>query len=326
MAAKQIREWDVAVVGGAYTDYLIQGPCLPRPGQTVVGKSFLASAGGKGANQAVAAARLHARTALIGRIGDDERGEMLLEQLEIEGVSTRHLIRDDTAPTGVALVVVDEHGQKQIVTAPGANHLLSIEDIESAAPTIAASFVLLAQLEVPLECVLAAVRMAREAGARVVLDPSPSTDLPDELLASVDVLRVNGDDAERLTGIPVHDRDSARSAAKMLLARRVGAVALEAGDPGNLLVWQEGECWLPKLAVKTVDATGAGDAFSAALAVAMAEGHTLTEAGPFANAAAAHATTALGAQTAMPRRRELYGLLARSTKDQTTMYHPREAH
>jgi ribokinase len=230
---KRAREWDVVVVGGANTDYLIQGPSLPRPGQTLVGRELLISTGGKGANQAVAAARLRARTALVSRLGDDDRGEAILGRLEAEGVATKHVVQDDETPTGAALIMVGDEGQKQILTSPGANHRLSIEDVESAGQTIALSFVLLAQLEVPLECVMAAAKIAREAGARVVLDPSPPIALPDELLAYVDVMRLDAGAAERLTGIPVSDRDSARSAAKALLSRRVGASRSKRATPGT---------------------------------------------------------------------------------------------
>jgi ribokinase len=309
--ARRVKEWDVLVVGGISTDYLVHGSRLPRPGQIVEGRLFQVSAGGKGATQAVAAARLGARSALIGRLGDDERGEVLLEHLEAESVGTRLVDRDPDAPTGVSLIVVDEEGQKQIATSPGANRTMTLEDIEQGAESIQSASVLLAQLEVPIECVHLAAMIAREAGVRTVLDPSPARPLSDELLSLIDVLRLDPPEAELLTGIPVVDRDSARAAAKMLLVRRVGAIAVETGEPGTLLVWPGGEQWLPAIPVKKVDATGSGDAFSAALAVAMSEGHTLTEAGPFASAAAAHASMALGAQTGLPTRHELYALMAR---------------
>jgi ribokinase len=311
---KQMREWDVVVVGGIRTDFLIQGSILPRSGQILEGRSFLSSAGGKGATQAVAAARLGARTTLIGRLGDDERGESLLEVLEMEGVGARQVMHDPDTPTGAALIMVDDDGQRQILTAPGANHALTIEQVEDSAPSIQASFVLSAQLEVPVDCVLAAAMIARESGTRVILDPSPPRPLSDELLALIDVIRVDAVDAECLTGVLVTDRDSARTAAKVLLDRKVGAVAMDTAEPGTLLVWPGGEQWLPALPVKHVDLTGAGDAFSAALAVAMAEGQTLTEAGPFASTAAAYASTGLGSQSALPTRHELFALLAKTRR------------
>jgi ribokinase len=320
---KRLIEWDVVVVGGAATDYLIRSSVLPALGQTVVGGNFISSTGGKGANQAVAAARLRARTAFVGRIGNDDRGDEILERLEAERVSSRYVVIDEDAPSGATLIAVDDEGHKQIVTAPGANYNLSIRDIENAAPFIQSSLVLLVQLEVPLECVLFAVRLASEASVKVILDPSPARPLDNELLDMVDVIRPNALEAEFLTGIQVSDRDSARAAAKALIGRGVGAVSLEAGSPGNLLVWPGGEQWLPKISVHSVDASGAGDAFAGALAAAVAEGQTLTEAGPFANAAAACTTTRLGAQAALPRRPELFALLSRLSRESTGSLHAR---
>jgi ribokinase len=303
-------EHDV-VVGGANWDYLVRGPKLPTAGETVRGEVFLEGAGGKGANQAVAAARLGARVALVARVGTDGRGEALVARLADEGVDTRFVVRDPEAPTGVALVLVDDAGEKQILTAPGANSRLSAADVHAAAGTIATSRGLLTQLEVPLETVAAAVQLGHEAGARVVLDPAPAARLSDDLLRLVGAIKPNAKEAETLTGVRVGDRASARRAAEALLGRGVEIVAVQAGDEGNLLVWRDGERWLPKLPVESVDATGAGDAFAAALGVALAADRPLTEAGPFANAAAALATTGLGAQGSLPRREAVLELLAR---------------
>lgn len=308
-------EWDVVVVGGAGTDYLVRTPTLPAPGQLIVGGPFTPSTAGRGANQAVAAARLTARTAFVGRIGNDDRGDEVLVRLEHEGVSTRYVVIDDEAPSGASLIMVDDEGRKQTVIASGANQNLSIADIENALQFIQSSLVLVAQLEVPIECVTFAVRAAHDSGLKVILDPSPAQDLDDQLLSLIDIIRPNACEAERMTGISVTDRQSARAAAKSLLARGVGAVALEVGAPGNLLVWPGGEQWLPTIATKPFDAEGASDAFVGALAAAVAEGQTLTEAGPFASAAAACTTARLGAQPGLPRREELFALLARMTRD-----------
>jgi ribokinase len=304
-------EWDIVVVGGANFDYLARGSKLPKPGETVPGDVFDDAPGGKGANQAVAAARLGARVAFVGRVGTDEQGEAILARLSEEGIDTRHVVRDAHSRTGVALVMVNQQGQKQILTAPGANRQLTITDILAAAQTLAAARVLLTQLEVPLECVMAAVRLAHAAGVKVVLDPAPPIALPDEFLPLVDVVKPNTAEAEALTGIRVQDRDAARRAARQLLNRGVGAVAVQAGEAGDLLVWPEGECWLPRIAVESVDATGAGDAFAAALAVALAEGRAWSEAGALASASAALATTVIGAQAGLPRRQAAEALLAR---------------
>jgi ribokinase len=308
----RVVEWDVVVVGGANTDYLVRGPELPAPGQTVEGDEFQVGPGGKGANQAVAVARLGARVAFVARMGDDAWGEELLAQLAGEGVDVRHVLRGPGAPTGVALIMVDRNGRKQILTAPGANRHLTVADVE-AATAIREARVVLSQLEVPLETVAAALRLAREAGAKVVLDPAPAIPLPDEVLRLVDLVRANSSEAEVLTGVKVRDRASARQAAEQLLKREAGAAVVQAGDEGNLLVWPGGECWTANVPVEAVDATGAGDAHAAALAVMLAEGRPLEEAGPFANAAAALATTKVGAQAGLPRRDAVLKLLAGTT-------------
>lgn len=299
-----IVEWDVVVVGGINSDYLVRGPELPQRGSSLDGHTFAAAPGGKGANAAVAAARLGARTAIIGRVGHDERGRTLLASLVDEGVHAVAAGVDERAPTGAAVIQVDESGQKQVLAALGANLRLRVEDIHEAAGLIRTTRVLLAQLEVPVECVAAAVRLARQAGVRIVLDPAPPRLLPDDLIATVHIVRGNAVEIEALTGVRVRDRSSAADGARALLARGVEAVIVGTSG-GNLLAWRAGEEWLPELPVKQVDSTGAGDAFSAALAVALAEGQPLVDAGRFASGAAALATTALGAQAGLPRRREL---------------------
>jgi ribokinase len=187
-----------------------------------------------------------------------------------------------------------------------------VDDVRGAAAAIRAARVLLVQLEAPLECVLEAARIAREAGAPIVLDPAPAIPLPDELLRLVSVVRPNAREAGVLTGVEVRDVATAREAAWSLLARGVGAIVVQAGEEGNLLVDREGELFLPELAVHTVDSTGAGDALAAALATLIAEGRPLSVAARFANAAAAHATTVLGAQAGLPRRSDVEALLARA--------------
>ncbi|HLA75414.1 MAG TPA: ribokinase [Gammaproteobacteria bacterium] len=302
-------EWDIVVIGGANTDYVIRGPRLPAPSETVRGETFRQAPGGKGANQALAAARLGARSALVARLGRDDRAHEIVTRLERERVNTHHLTHDHAAPTGIALIMVDRHGEKQILTLPGANYQFNLDDVYAAAGMISSCRVLIMQLEVPLKCLMAAAHIAREAGVMIVLNPSPPIALPDELLRLTDVIRINAREATVLTGEQVHDRDSARRAAELLLERGVGAVAIQAGQDGNLILWPHHEAWLPKLPVSTVDTTGAGAAFSAALAVALAEGRSLEEAGPFANAAAALATTKLGAQAGLPQRRAVQALM-----------------
>ena len=303
--------YDVVVVGKANVDYLVRGPRLPAPGQSVNGDAFQEAAGGKGANQAVGAARLGARVALVARLGRDPRGDAVLAALQDEGVETRFVSRDADAPTGVALCQVAASGEKQILSAAGANACLTAECVRAAAPALRDARVVLCQLGVPLPAVEEAVRIARGARALVMLDPGPPAPLPDALVAQLDLIRPNTSEAQILTGLPVRDQATARAAAKELLRRGAKAAAVQAGDEGDVLISREQDLWLPRFVVDRLDATGAGDAFASALAVCLAEGKPLEEAGPFASAAAALATTVLGAQASLPRREAVLRLLAR---------------
>jgi ribokinase len=207
---------------------------------------------------------------------------------------------------------VGASGEKQILSAAGANARLTAAFVRDAADLLRSARVVLCQLGVPLEAVMEAVRIGRAAGARVVLDPGPPAPLPDELIACLDLIRPNTSEAQVLTGIRVCDRDSARAAARDLLRRGARAAAVQAGEQGDVLLWEGGELWLPRFEVERVDATGAGDAFASALAVRLAEGAPLPEAGRFASAAAALATTVLGAQASLPRRNAVLALLRQS--------------
>jgi ribokinase len=301
----------IVVVGGANTDFLVRGPRLPAPGETVAGELFREGPGGKGANQAVGAARLGAGVAFVGKLGTDARGDGLYAALVREEVEVRHVSRDIEHPSGVALVLVDRGGEKQIMTAPGANLYLSEADVDAAREIIALAKVVVTGLEVPLPAVSAALRLGKAAGARTILDPAPAAPLTEELLRLVDVIRPNAAEAEASTSVKVHDVASAARCARVLLARGVGAAIVHAGEEGNLVVTREEQHLLPHFHVDSVDATGAGDAFIAGLAVGLAEGRSLLDAASFGMAAAAFSTTRVGAQAAMPRRSDLEPLLAR---------------
>jgi ribokinase len=301
--------WDVVVIGGANWDFLARGPKLPKAGETVPGDEFQEAPGGKGANQAVAAARLGARVAFVGRVGVDQRGEQVLSRLADEGVHAQYVTRDSMQPTGSAIVMVDWSGEKQILTAPGANRWLTPLEVEQAAPAIQSARLLLIQLEIPIDSVHRALQLAHVSGTLVVLDPAPPQALSDDLLSLVGTIRANAGEAELLTGIPVHDRASARRAADELIKRGVKQAVLQAGPDGNLAVSNGDEFWLPRVHVPAVDSTGAGDAFAAALAVMIGEGKSLQEASRFANAAAALKTTVLGAQAGLPRRDTVRAML-----------------
>jgi ribokinase len=298
----------MVVVGSANTDYTVRGKHLPKPGETALGEQFHIDQGGKGANQAVAAARLGAQVALIARIGSDDRGDAMLRQLRDEGVHTQDIVRDDDTPTGTAVIHVEESGEKQIFMAPGANGRLTAEDVRKAAVWQNAKIVMM-QLEISIEAVREAIRLGHEAGAKIILDPAPGMKLPDDLLRRITLIKPNSREAEKLTGIKTTHRASARRAAKILLEQGVQAVAVQAGDEGDLLVWQDGEVWLPRLDVKSVDATGAGDAFAAGMAVALAEGRSWQDAGHFASATAALTTTKIGAQSTLPQRAQVDELM-----------------
>jgi ribokinase len=306
---------DVLVVGGANFDYLIKARALPKAGETVVGESFHEAPGGKGANQAIGAARLGARTAFIGRVGDDDRGRRALATLRDEHVAIEHCVVDREAATGVALIAVDEHGEKMIVTSPGANVRLTPADLEAAAAWFSSAKVVLLQLEAGLATMVDAARRGHDAGALVVLDAAPPVPHPNELLALVDVVRANTSEAAILTGMHVDDRDSAREAA-LALRRPGNGAACVSTDSGDLMMFGDGEeAWFPRQQVNSVDATGAGDAFTAALAVALAESRSLVDAGWFACAAAALKTTRVGAQAGLPHRAEVDRFAAEIRRD-----------
>ncbi|MGN6387318.1 MAG: ribokinase [Verrucomicrobiota bacterium] len=311
MSSSRPKKFDVVVLGGINTDYIIRGDDLPRPGQTIEGDSFQVHPGGKGANQAVAAARLGAEVAFIGRVGVDERGTELLKRLKEEGIDVQHVTQDKRAPTGAAIIAIDKLGEKQISAAPGANQTMNVRQIRAAADLIASAKVLLMQFESPMDCVCLAARIARKHGVKIVLDPAPARRVPKELFYSLDVIRPNSDEAEQITGRKVHTRDDAQRAARALLKKGVRIVAIEAGDGGDLIATEEEEIYLPRLRVKTVDATGAGDAFAGAFAVGLAEELPLRQIGRLANATAALSTTKIGAQEALPKRKAVEQLIGK---------------
>jgi ribokinase len=300
----------IVIVGGANADYLVRGMRLPAPGETVSGELFQEAAGGKGANQAAGVARLGSSVALVARLGTDSRGDALRPALEQDGVDTSHVTRDRERPSGVALIAVDHAGEKQIIVAPGANAALSESDVDAARTSIALARVVVTGLEVPLPAVSAALRLGKAAGAKTILDPAPAMPLSEEVLRLVDVIRPNAAEAEALTNVKVTSSHSAAHCARILIARGVGTAIVPAGAEGDLLVTREEQHLLPRLSVRSVDATGAGDAFIAGLAVALAEGRSIVDAASFGHAAAAFSTTRVGARGGLPRREDLAPLLA----------------
>jgi ribokinase len=301
----------IVVVGSINLDLVARVARLPRPGETVTGRSLVESHGGKGANQAVAAARLGAAVAMIGRLGDDGFGASLRKGLEHEGIDTSGVLTTPRISSGVALIGVDDAGQNAITIVPGANGRLTPADVARHAEAFDRGGVLVVQLEVPIETVAAAIAAARKSRMRTVLDPAPAPNgpLPPECLA-VDVLSPNQTEAEALTGIAVNSLDAAHDAAARLQELGARAVVLKLGEQGAyVLDASENSSHVPAPAVTPVDTTAAGDAFTAALAVRLAEGASLDEAVRFGCAAGALAVTREGAQAAMPSRAEVENCL-----------------
>ena len=297
----------IAVVGSLNMDLVVRSPHLPRRGETVPGGTFATYPGGKGANQAVAAARLGAAVAMVGTVGDDAFGRDLRADLQAEGIDVTHVTTGDRVASGVALITVDAAGDNTIVVASGANLLLRRDDVDAAAEAIAAADVVLVQLEIPLDAVAYAVQMARRHGRRVVLDPAPAPPegLPAELYREVTVINPNEGEAAVLTGVPVVDEQSAEIAAAHLLGSGCAAVVIKRGGHGAYVATGAMRRMIPGRRVEVVDTTAAGDAFAAALAVGLAEGRDLVDAAEFANAVGALSVTRAGAQPSMPRRGEV---------------------
>ena len=290
----------IVVVGSSNMDLVVKSPRIPAKGETILGGDFIMTPGGKGANQAVAAAKLGAEVYFVAKLGDDIFGRQSLSNFQKVGIKTEYVEQTKAAPSGVALITVDDAGDNVIVVAPGANMKLSPEDVKKARSVIASSGSVTAQLEVPLETVECAAKLANEAGVPFILDPAPAQKLSDKLLNMVDVLTPNESEAEILTGIKVTDENSAQIAAKDLLQRGVKAVILTMGSKGYLLATKDGAKFVPSVKVYAVDATAAGDAFTGSLAVGLAQGKTLKEAALFANNVAALSVTKMGAQSSMP--------------------------
>lgn len=299
------RRPHVCVVGSTNLDLTFHTPRLPRPGETVAGLSLQTGHGGKGANQAVMAARLGARVTMIGRVGRDAFGDAALANFHDEGIDTTFVGRDPTLPTGTAAILVDDKARNCIVVVPGANHALRPEDVQAAAPVLASADTLLGQLEVPLDVIEAAFRLAKAANVRTILNPAPARPLPDELLRLCDLCVPNESEMEALTGLPAATLEQAEAAARELLRRGPPTVIVTLGERGALVVDAQQAKLVPASPVYAVDPTGAGDAFIGSLAVFLAEGLPLPDAVRQANATAALSVTRLGTQTSFPRRDEM---------------------
>jgi len=295
----------VVVVGSSNTDMVVKVPRLPGAGETVLGGLFVEAAGGKGANQAVAAARSGAAVTFIAKVGADSLGERAIAGFRSDGIDVSWIARDTESASGVALIMVDDQGQNCIAVASGANGRLAPCDLEAAEDAFGGARVVLAQLETPLPTVCRAAEMARDVGALFLLNPAPAQAIPASLMQLVDVLIPNEVEAEGLTGIAVVDEWSARKAAETLVDSGAGAVVVTLGKRGAYLLAGSHSEPVPGYSVSPVDATAAGDAFCGALASALSDGDTLPVAVQYANAVAAVSVTRLGAQPSMPSRLEV---------------------
>lgn len=295
----------ITVIGSTNTDMVIKTSRLPAPGETILGGDFFMNPGGKGANQAVAAARLGGNVTFIAKTGDDVFGKQAKQLLEIEKINTDFLFSDPGHPSGVALITVDAHGENCIVVAPGANSQLNQTDIEKGREVILNAGLILMQLEIPLETVIWAAKIAFEAGKKVILNPAPAVKIPDELLSRLYMITPNETEAEIITGIAVTDTPSAILAARNLCQRGIEVVIITMGSKGALLYTEENAILIPSPKVEASDTTAAGDVFNGAIAVAVAEGKPLEDAVEFACKAAAISVTRLGAQASAPYRKEL---------------------
>ncbi len=290
---------NIAVMGSINMDLIITLERLPASGETLLGSHTTYAQGGKGANQAVAAARLGASTMLIGKVGDDAFGTQIRRGLAVEGIDLTHLGEATGVTTGVAIIML-VHGENTIVVARGANDTVTPEDVQRAHTAIARSDAMLCQLEVPLAAVEAALAAGRATNVITILDPAPAQRCPDTILALADYVTPNRYEASALTGIAVHSWDDARRAAQQLLRYVRKGVVVKLGGAGALALDAEAEHRIEGIAVEVVDTTAAGDAFCAALGVALAHGIAFAEAVRFANAVGALAVTRLGAQPSLP--------------------------
>jgi len=300
----------IVVVGSSNTDMILQTDRIPRPGETILGGEFSMAAGGKGANQAVAAARAGGEVAFVARVGEDMFGEQAIKGFVQDGINVDHVIRDKDAASGVALIFVARDGENSIGVASGANAKLLPADIDNARDVIASADVLVMQLETPVETVKAAAKIASAHGVRVVLNPAPAQPLDDDLLRGVSVLTPNETESELLTGIKVESDDQAAEAAKVLRARGIEIVVITLGPRGVFVASDGFAGVVPGFKVKSVDTTAAGDVFNGALGVAFAENRALEDAVRFANSAAALSVMKLGAQPSAPSRKDIEAFLA----------------
>ena len=290
----------ILVVGSSNTDMVVRSPHIPVPGETVLGGKFFMNPGGKGANQAVAAARLGGEVTFLTKIGKDLFGTQAVKGFEKEGINTRYIAVSESEPSGVASIVVGDTAENSIVVAPGANYDLNEADIDLALTAFIQTQIVLVQLEIPIEIVEYVIEMGKRLNKKVILNPAPAQKLSDNSLASLFAVTPNESEAELLTGVKVSDEKSASKAAGILTSKGIENVIITMGSKGAYLYSESVKKMIPGYKVNAVDTTAAGDTFNGALAVALLEGIEMEEAIVFANKAAAIAVTRPGAQSGIP--------------------------
>ncbi|HEY9800709.1 MAG TPA: ribokinase [Leptolyngbyaceae cyanobacterium] len=293
----------IIVFGSINIDLVATAPRLPIAGETLLGDTFLKVPGGKGANQAVALAKLGVPTQMVGRVGADSFGAELVQNLQDAGVQTDNISVDETVSSGVAMITVAHNGDNEIIVIPGANEKVNQEDIEKLSRILPNAKALLLQLEIPINTVVAAAQAARNANITVILDPAPAqADLPAELYPLVDIITPNEVEAGQLVGFPVDGEDAAAKAARVLLQRGVKSAIVKLGAKGVVCATEKEVFFVPAFSVEAVDTVAAGDAFNGGLAAALYTGLSLHQAVVWGAAAGALAATKLGAQTSLPDR------------------------
>jgi len=295
----------IVVVGSTNTDMVIKTSHLPQPGETILGGTFFMSAGGKGANQAVAAARLGGSVVFIAKTGYDIFGKQSIELFEKEGIDISGIQRDHYQPSGIALITVDDKGENCIVVAPGANAALTPDDIDEVKDRIEGASLLLVQLETPVATVEHVANIASSGKRKFILNPAPAAKLGDELLKKISIITPNQKEAEMLTGIKIIDPSSAKQAADLLHNKGVETVIITMGAAGAFVLHEEKYSMIAGHKVDVVDTTAAGDVFNGALVVALSERKPMDDAVSFACKAAAISVTRLGAQASAPTREEV---------------------
>jgi len=297
---------NICVVGACNLDLISYVPRLPSMGETLHGNRFQMGFGGKGANQAIMAAKLGGEVTMVSKLGQDVFGENTLKNFKSWGVNTQHVHFTDQAFSGVAPIAVDTEGHNSIIVVTGANDLLTAEEVEAARPAIAASSILVCQLEIPLDINLTALRIAREEGVKTIFNPAPArSEIPQEFYQLSDIFCPNETETELITGMSVQSIVEAESAAKMLIGRGAASVILTLGERGSLLVTDATTEHVPVAPVKALDTTGAGDAFVGSLAFFLAAGKSLSDSIKRANRIAAVSVQSSGTQTSFPEAKDL---------------------